>query len=80
MNREKREMDHSEERWRALLQMALPPVAEDFTPEQDLWPKVLRRLSMTPVAAHWLDLALLAALIVLAVIFPVSIPVFLYYL
>jgi hypothetical protein len=49
-------------------------------PSHDLWPAVLRRLDAKPAPPPWFDWALLAALAALAVFFPASIPLFLYYL
>jgi hypothetical protein len=80
---EKRIVD--ENRIRELLQQALPPVALHAEPARDLWPDVLRRLDAEPIRAlprrlPWFDWALIAGLIVFAVAFPATIPVFLYYL
>ena len=68
-----------------LLRQSLPPVNSDEGPGRDLWPDVLRRLDVGVVAPAspgwaWFDGALLAGLVGLAVIFPASIPVLLYYL
>jgi hypothetical protein len=76
-----------DDRIKQLLKHALPPVEPDTDPARDLWPSVLRRLDTEPAAPapgllrrNWFDLALLAGLIVFAVSFPATIPVFLYYL
>jgi hypothetical protein len=72
-------------RIRELLRESLQPVDPDAEPSHDLWPQVLRRLDAEPVAPfarhqNWFDWALLAGLVVFAVSFPATIPVFLYYL
>ena len=76
-----------EKRIKELLKQALPPVVPDGEPARDLWPQVLRRLDQEPVAIRalprsmpWFDWALIAGLVVFAVSFPATIPVFLYYL
>jgi hypothetical protein len=69
-----------EERMKALLQQALPRVSSDAAPQRDLWPAMLHRLDAAPAAPPWFDWALLAGLIAMAAFFPVSIPVFFYYL
>jgi len=79
---------HDEEQTKQLLKQALPPVASNAEPERDLWPAVLRRLDEDAVAPRcatsqpvpWFDWALLGGLVVFAVSFPATIPVFLYYL
>jgi hypothetical protein len=80
MNPHDQEQRNDEERWKALLQQALPPVSTDSEPGRDLWPAMLARLHDVPVMPRWFDWALLAALIALVAIFPASISVFLYYL
>ncbi|MFZ1938516.1 MAG: hypothetical protein WBA18_20995 [Terracidiphilus sp.] len=77
--------DQNHDRIKELLKQALPPVAPDAEPARDLWPAVLRRLDAEPIRAlphklPWFDWALIAGLIVFAVAFPATIPVFLYYL
>jgi hypothetical protein len=78
---------HDENRIRQLLKQALPPIGTDAEPARDLWPSVLNRLDTEPASMalstlrhNWFDWALLAGLIVFAVAFPATIPVFLYYL
>ena len=76
---------HDENGVKNLLRQALPPVEGDAGPERDLWPAMLRRLDAEPAApafSGWaiFDGALLAGLVGLGVLFPASIPVFLYYL
>jgi len=80
MNQDDRELRNDEQRWKALVERALPPVPADSEPKCDLWPVVLARIHAEPVTSHWFDWALLSALIVLVAICPTSIPVFLYYL
>ncbi|HVU47536.1 MAG TPA: hypothetical protein VHD85_15495 [Terracidiphilus sp.] len=80
MNPHDQEQRNDEERWKALLQQALPPVSADSEPSRDLWPAMLARLHAVPLMSHWFDWALLAALIALVAIFPASISVLLYYL
>ena len=81
---------YNENRIRELLQRALPPVGVEAEPERDLWPKMLKRidtehakdLQLGVVQSRWVwfDAALLAGLAVIAVAFPTSIPLLLYYL
>jgi hypothetical protein len=75
-----------DDRMKQLIQHSLPPVDPAAEPSRDLWPAVLRRIDADPAAApgparqNWFDWALLAGLVVFAVSFPATIPVFLYYL
>jgi len=74
-----------EKRIKELLQQALPPVGSVAEPARDLWPVVLRRLDSAPAGAlraklPWFDWALIAGVVIFAVAFPATIPVFLYYL
>jgi hypothetical protein len=75
---------NEENRMKALLQQAIPPVEADAEPARDLWPAVLHRLEGRPTLrpSRWvlLDCALLAGLVAMAAIFPAAIPVLLYYL
>lgn len=77
---------HEDDRMKDLLRQALPPVeTESAEPERDLWPVVLRRLDAHPASQPrsrwvWFDWALAAGLAVVAVSFPASIPLLLYYL
>ena len=73
------------ERMKKLLRQSLPPVKSDAGPERDLWPDVLRRMDArdaTPTLSGWawFDGALAVGLVALAVLFPASVPLFLYYL
>jgi hypothetical protein len=77
----------NEDRIKQLLKQALPPVELNAEPERDLWPAVLRRLDADAgqrqaisISVPWFDWALLGGLVVFAVSFPATIPVFLYYL
>lgn len=79
-----------EKRMKDLLRQALPPVEGVAEPGRDLWPAMLRRLDARPAARQspvwtcfneaWFDGVLLAGLVVLAALFPASIPVLLFYL
>jgi hypothetical protein len=78
---------HDEDRLEDLLRQALPPVVAEPEPGRDLWPAVLRRLDTGTAApkrgsfsAPWIDWALLAVVLVFVMSFPLTIPVFLYYL
>ena len=76
---------HDEERMKQTLRAALPRVEADAEPGIDLWPAVLRRLDEerpAPAGPRWVwfDGALLAGLAILAVAFPASIPLLVYYL
>jgi len=68
-----------DEKLRALLREALPPVAPVNLP-RDLWPQVLRRLAADRVRVPWFDWALAAILAALFVLFPEVIPVLVYHL
>jgi hypothetical protein len=69
-----------EDRVKQILKQSLPPVDPTSEPSRDLWPAVLRRIDSDPARQNWFDWALLAGLVVFAVSFPATIPVFLYYL
>lgn len=71
---------NSEDRMKELLRRALPPVDAGTASPRDLWPLLLERLHERPAVPSWFDWALIAGLIVLAALFPATIPVFLYYL
>jgi hypothetical protein len=80
---------HDDDQIKQLMQQSLPPVETVASPSRDLWPTVLRRLDANLAAAtanaapgsiRLFDWALLAGLVVFAVSFPATIPVFLYYL
>jgi hypothetical protein len=76
---------HDEERMKQILRVAMPPVEADAEPSIDLWPAVLRRLDEEPAPVLrsrwvWFDGALLAGLAFVAVAFPASIPLLVYYL
>ncbi len=70
---------HQEDRMKQLLKQALPPIGNAM-PECNLWPSMLQRLDARPAPVPWFDWALAGGLAVFAVVFPASIPVFLYYL
>jgi hypothetical protein len=80
MNPRDHNTTHDDERMKALLRQALPRVSSDTAPHRDLWPAVLQQLDAAPAAPPWFDWALLGSLIALAAFFPISIPMFLYYL
>ena len=67
----------NEERFLELLKRAMPPAA-DAELKHDLWPRMLRRLDEAPIRASWLDLALLALLVIWCAVFPGAIPGLLY--
>lgn len=69
---------HEEERIRQRLKAALRPV-ENIEPTRDLWPAMLHRLDKRAIPP-WFDWALAGGLTLFAVLFPATIPVFLYYL
>jgi hypothetical protein len=69
---------NEEDRMKQLLKNALPPVGEAGT-ERDLWASMLQRLDARP-PVPWFDWALVGGLAAIAIVFPASIPVFLYYL
>lgn len=72
-------MNQEDERTQKLLKQALPAVREEL--REDLWPKMLDRLARPPVAAvPWFDWALIAAVVLLLVLAPRSIPLLLYHL
>lgn len=77
---------HDEDRIKELLKRAVRPVENDAEPARDLWPAVLRRIDSAAPAVpisprqNWFDWALVAGLVIFAVAFPTTIPVFLYYL
>ena len=68
-----------DEKLRALLKAAFPPVRDADVP-RDLWPAVLRRLAADRARVPWFDWALAAILAALFVMFPEVIPVLLYHL
>lgn len=73
-----------------LLKRASPPVEMSAEPSRDLWPELLRRMDVdaaktVPVSIGrskwvWFDWALVAGLAAMALAFPASIPLLLYYL
>jgi len=77
---------HEHDRIRELLRHSLPPVADGPQPVHDLWPDLQRRLrEPSPIAParpkiSWFDWALAGGVAIVAVAFPASIPVLLYYL
>lgn len=72
-------MNHQEERMQTRLKQAIPPTQGEL--QRDLWPKMLDRLARPPLAAvPWFDWALLAAVILLLLLAPRSLPLLLYHL
>lgn len=72
-------MNNQDERIKKLLKQAMLPVQGDL--ERDLWPRMLSRMAERPATAvPWFDWALLAALALLLVLVPRSIPLLLYHL
>lgn len=71
---------HDEERMKQLLRQALTPIEGEPEPSRDLWPAVLKRMDKRMAAVPWFDWALGAGLAAMAVFFPASVPVLLYYL
>ena len=78
-----------EDRIKKLLKQSLPPVDTNAKPSCELWPALLRRMdadaAKTPLSGAgskwvWFDWALLAGLAAIALVFPASIPLLLYYL
>lgn len=75
--------DFNRDRVEELLRQAVPPVDNGAEPQRDLWPAMLRRMNTEPAAHNrwaWFDGALLAGIAAMAIAFPASIPVLLYYL
>jgi hypothetical protein len=74
------------DRIRALLQQALPPVGNNREPARDLWPELQGRIGRAhdsapaPSAIFWFDWVLAGGVALVAIAFPASIPVLLYYL
>jgi hypothetical protein len=72
-------MNDEEERIQKLLKEAIAPTRDEL--QRDLWPKMLDRLATPAVAAvPWFDWALLAAVILLLLLAPRSVPLLLYHL
>jgi hypothetical protein len=78
--------NHEHDRIRQLLEHSLPPVGDGQHPARDLWPGMQRRLrepsAMIPdrLKIPWFDWVLAGGVAIVAVAFPASIPVLLYYL
>lgn len=70
---------NEDQRIQSLLKQAMPSSQDEL--QRDLWPRMLTRLAERPITAvPWFDWALLAALILLLLLAPRSIPVLLYHL
>jgi hypothetical protein len=70
----------NDEQIKDLLKQSLSPASADL--QRDLWPQMLQRIDRRSSvnAVPWFDWALLAVLLIFFLIFPHSIPVFLYHL
>ncbi len=62
-----------------LLRKAMAPVGEARL-EQDLWPKMLRKLDVRAFRLAWFEWALIALVAVWLILWPEAIPVFFYQL
>jgi hypothetical protein len=72
-------MNNQDERIQRLLRQAMPPVQGEL--QRDLWPQMLNRMAERPArAVPWFDWALLAALLLVLLLAPRSIPLLLYHL
>jgi|HubBroStandDraft_5_1064220.scaffolds.fasta_scaffold141326_2 hypothetical protein len=71
---------HGSNRVEQLLKKSLPRVDNLAGPVRDLWPVVQGRMEQKTFASPWFDWALAGGVAVFALVFPVAIPVFLYYL
>lgn len=66
--------ERQDERLRAILRSALPPITEQNEPRQDLWPRMLRRFDDRPVRWTWLDYALVGVVLAGFIVRPEIIP------
>jgi hypothetical protein len=64
-------------KFQELIMRAIAPMANTEL-KHDLWPRMLRRLDERPARVVWLDLVLLALLVIWCAIFPAVIPGLLY--
>ena len=71
-------MKTEEEKIREMLRQALPPANPEL--EQDLWPRMLRRLDERTARMGWFDRLLLLAVSAGLIAFPAVIPQLLYQL
>jgi hypothetical protein len=72
-------MNDQDERTRQLLKQSIPPAQSEL--KEDLWPRMLDRMAQQPpTAVPWFDWALIAAVILLLLLVPRSIPLLLYHL
>ena len=78
--------NREKDRIRELLEQSLAPLGDDHEPIRDLWPKLERRIGQAQAQAPprpmipWFDWVLAGGVAIVAVAFPASIPVLLYYL
>jgi hypothetical protein len=71
--------NNEDQRIQNLLKQAMPSKQGEL--QRDLWPRMLNRLAGRPIAAvPWFDWALLAALTLMLLLAPRSIPLLLYHL
>jgi hypothetical protein len=71
----------SERSLELLLRQALRPIDDDAELDRDLWPAMQRRLEeRRKVHVPWFDWVLAGGLVAALAVFPVWIPVLLYYL
>lgn len=72
-------MNHEDERMQKLLKPVMPPVPAEL--QRDLWPEMVDRLAgRSSPAIPWFDWALIAAVVLLLLLAPRSIPLLLYHL
>jgi hypothetical protein len=72
-------MNHDDERIQQLLKQSIPPAHGEL--ERDLWPQMLERLGQQPaITVPWFDWALVAAVLLLILLAPRSLPLLLYHL
>lgn len=77
--------EHGTESLVMLLRNSIRAIGDHAEPARDLWPAMQQRLHQQSQASAfklvpWFDWALAAGLLAVGVLFPVSIPVLLYYL
>jgi hypothetical protein len=74
------------DRIRRLLQQSLTPIGDNHEPARELWPELRDRIGQAPqqapsrTAIPWFDWVLAGGVAIVAIAFPASIPVLLYYL
>ena len=68
----------NDDKIREMLKKAMAP-APTTELQQDLWPRMLRKLDERSVHGHWLDWVLLALAAAWCLVFPSAIPALAYY-